>query len=131
MAQDETQQLHRQILIETLGSVLWFLLDGFWMLDLPLVAKALVLPTLGVNLLVFRYTHRSVSQLSVVAAMNAWLLMNIFWMFGEIDEKPAFLTAARGMFALGVTLLVVAFARDAADPSRRSQLLLHFRRLRM
>ena len=131
MAQDDTQQLHRQILVETLGSVLWFMLDGFWMLDLPLAAKSLVLPTVAMNLLVFRYAGKSVSQYCVIAAMNAWLLMNIFWMFGDMDEKPAFLTAARSMFALGVVLLVLAFARDAADPSRRSQLLLHFRRLRM
>ena len=101
------------------------------MLDVPLAAKFLVLPTLAVNLLVFRYAQRSISQYSVVAAMNAWLLMNIFWMFGDMDGNVTFLMAARGMFGLGLILLIAGFARDAADPSRRSQLLLHFRRLRM
>lgn len=128
--QDEAQQLNRQILVETVGSVLWFLMDGFWMLNLAVAAKAMVLPTLVVNLLVFRYAKRSLSQYSVVAAMNSWLLMNICWMVGDLDKDPKPIAAARVMFALGMVLLAVAAGRDASHPERPTKVLAHFRRVR-
>jgi hypothetical protein len=128
--QDDREQLNRQILVETIGSVLWFLMDGFWMLNLASAAKGMILPTLVVNLLVFRYAKRSLSQYSVVAAMNSWLLMNICWMVSDLDKNPKPLAAAKVMFALGIVLLAVAWGREASDPERLTKVMSHFRRLR-
>ena len=119
------------VLVETIGSVLWFLMDGFWMLNQALPAKAMVLPTLGVNLWVFRYTKRSFTQYAVVAAMNSWLFMNICWMIGDLDKDPKPLVVARAMFALGMLLLVLAVGRNAMHPERLTKALAHFRRLRI
>jgi hypothetical protein len=91
----------------------------------------MVLPTLVVNALVFRYTARSFSAYAVVAAMNSWLLMNIFWMVGDLDKDPVPLAAARAMFALGMVLLLLAVAKDATNPKRLTKVLAHFRRLRI
>ena len=125
-----SHELDKQILVETFGSVLWFVMDGLWMLNQALLAKAMVLPTLAVNLFVFRYTKRSFSQFAVVAAMNAWLLMNIFWMIGDLDKAPQFLEFARAMFASGLILLGLAIGRDSMHPERLTKLLARFRRLR-
>ena len=113
--------------METAGSVLWFAMDGLWMLNAAGPAKAMVVPTLAMNLLVFRYTRRALSQVAVVAAMNAWLLMNICWMVGDLDKDPRALAAARVLFGLGIVLLVVAVGRGASRP----EVLARFRRLRM
>ena len=124
-------QQDKLVLIETVGSVLWFIMDGLWMLNQALPAKAIVLPTLAINLLAFRYTKRSFSQYAVVAAMNSWLLMNICWMVGDLDKDPRPVTVARVMFAVGVVLLTLAVGRDAMHPKRLTKVLCHFRRLRI
>jgi hypothetical protein len=124
-------ELDKQVLVETIGSVLWFVMDGLWMLNQASPAKAMVLPTLAVNLFVFRYTKRSFSQFAIVAAMNAWLLMNIFWMVGDLDKNPRLIEFARALFGLGLVLLVLAIGRDAANPEALAKLLTRFRRLRV
>ena len=124
-------QHERLVLTETIGSVLWFLMDGFWMLALSGPAKAMVLPTLAVNLFVFRYTKRSFSQIAVVSAMNCWLLMNIFWMISDLDKDPRLMIVAQALFGLGILLLVAVVVRNAARGERLTQVLAHFRRLRV
>ena len=125
------EQQDKLVLVETIGSVLWFIMDGFWMLNQAFAAKAMVIPTFVVNLLVFRYTKRSFSQYSVLAAMNSWLLMNVCWMVGDLDKDPRPITAARVLFALGIGLLGLAVGRDAMHPERLTKVLAHFRRLRI
>ena len=125
------EQQEKLVLVETVGSVLWFIMDGFWMLNQAMPAKTMVSPTLFVNLLVFRYTKHSFSQFCVVAAMNSWLVMNICWMVGDLDKDPRPVAVARIMFALGMLLLAMAVARDAMHPERLPKVLARFRRLRI
>jgi hypothetical protein len=127
---DGTDQRDKLAFAETIGSVLWFVMDGFWMLELALAAKAMVLPTLIVNLLAFRFAKRSFGQLSVVAAMNCWLVMNIFWMLGDLAKDPRPIAVARVMFVLGIVLLGLAVAWGATRPERLTTVLAHFRRFR-
>ena len=124
-ARDRRDQL---ALTETIGSVLWFVMDGFWMLNLALPARLMVLPTLAVNLWVFRYTKRSLGQVCVVAAMNSWLVMNILWMLGDLAKDPRPVEAARVLFALGIVLLVLAVVRGGEGLTK---VLARFRRLRI
>ena len=124
-------QRHKLALTETVGSVLWFVMDGFWLLDQALPAKVMVLPTLTINLLVFRFTKRSFSHMSVAAAMNAWLVMNTFWMIGDLDKNARLVAIARGMFVVGLVLLGLAVARDATRPEGLTKVLASFRRLRI
>ena len=123
-------QRDKLVLTETIGSVLWFVMDGMWMLNQSVPAKIMVVPTLAMNLYVFRFTRRSFSQISVVAAMNSWLIMNIFWMIGDLDKDPGPVSIARFMFLLGMVLLALAVGRDAARPERLAKVLAHFRRFR-
>ena len=128
---DVADQRDKLALTETIGSVLWFVMDGFWMLNQTLPAKSMVLPTLAVNLFVFRFTKRSFGQMSVVAAMNSWLIMNIFWMLGDLDRNPKLVAVARVLFALGIVLLVSAIGWGATRPERLTKVLAHFRRFRI
>ena len=124
-------QLDKQVLVETIGSILWFVMDGFWMLNQAIPAKAMIVPIILVNLFVFRYTKPSLSPYAVVAAMNSWLVMNICWMVGDLDKNPAPVAIARGTFLLGMAFLVLAVAKDAGNPERLAKVLAHFRRLRI
>jgi hypothetical protein len=128
---ESTDQRDKLSLTETIGSVLWFVMDGFWMLNLAVPAKVMILPTLVVNLFVFRYTKRSFSQLSVVAAMNSWLVMNIFWMIGDLDRDPKLIAVARVLFVLGIVLLALAIGWGATRPEGLTRVLAPFRRFRV
>jgi hypothetical protein len=105
-------------------------MDGFWMLNQALAAKTMILPTLVVNLLVFKFARQSFSQFAVVAAMNCWLAMNICWMVGDIDKDPKPVAVARWMFVLGLVFLGFGVGRDATQPDRLKTVLARFRRLR-
>jgi hypothetical protein len=129
--EDVTDQRDNLALTETIGSVLWFVMDGFWMLNQALPAKAMVLPTLAVNLFVFRFTKRTFGQMAVVAAMNSWLVMNILWMLGDLagDRRP--IAVARVFFVLGIVLLGAAVGWSATRPDGLTKALGHFRRFRV
>ena len=121
----------KMMLVETIGSVLWFVMDGLWMLNQGGGAKGMIAPALAVNLYVYRYTPRSFSQFAVVSAMNSWLLMNVFWMVGDLDKDARALGWARVFFVAGMVLLAAAVGRNALHPERLGKVLAPFRRLRV
>jgi hypothetical protein len=68
--------------------------------------------------------------MSVVAAMNSWLVMNILWVVGDLDKDPRPVAVARVLFVLGMVFLALAVGRDATRPERLTKVLARFRRLR-
>lgn len=116
---------------ETLGSVLWLLMDGGWMLGWEVAAFALILPCVAANLMVFRHTPRVVPVLAVTAAMNCWLGMNVIWMVADLRGMPSLLVVARVFLAAGCGLLLFAFSASRWRPDARAALLARFRRLRV
>lgn len=116
---------------ETLGSVLWLLMDGGWMLGWDVAAFALILPCVAANLMVFRHTPRFPAILAVTAAMNCWLGMNVFWMVADLREIPSLLIVARVFLAVACGLLLFAFSSSRWRPEARKAVLARFRRLRI
>jgi hypothetical protein len=125
------QEQEKLVLTETIGSVLWFVMDGCWMMNQALLAKAMIGPTAAINLLVFRYTRRSFAHIAVVAAMNSWLAMNVLWMLGDLDKDPRYIAVARMMFMFGIGLLAMAVGRSGMQAGNLTRVLSHFRRLRI
>jgi hypothetical protein len=121
----------RLVVLETVGSLFWFLMDGCWMLGLGGLARALAVPTVATQLVAFRYTHRSLVELAITGSVNCWVAMNVFWMFGDLDDRPDLFAAARFAFAAGVGLLVLAAVRARSAGALLKQALGRFRRLRM
>ena len=62
---------------DTTGSIMWFLMDGFWMMQWYWAAHLLIVPTLLANLITFRFIRFTTSQVFLTAAMNSWLLTNV------------------------------------------------------
>jgi hypothetical protein len=121
----------RLVQVETAASVLWFVMDGCWMMGLATAARALALPALATQLYAFRYTERALEALAVTASVNCWLLMNVFWMFADLGGEPALLAAARVAFGAGVLLLAMAAARERSAAGLLERALTRFRRLRV
>jgi hypothetical protein len=63
--------------------------------------------------------------------MNCWLVMNIFWMLGDLAKDPRPIAVARVLFVLGSVLLGLAVAWGAMRPERLTKILAHFRRFRV
>ena len=90
--QVETQKKDRDDKLaewEVIGSILWFTLDGFWLFELKECVYVFVIPTVLANLMVFRYTKKSVPQMSITAAMAAWVLMNTLWIIADFNDYAA------------------------------------------
>jgi hypothetical protein len=121
----------RMLFWETLGSVLWLLMDACWMLGWAFPAAALIAPCLAANLMVFRYTPRTWAIMAVTASMNCWLAMNVVWMVGDLWAVPVLLSAARVFLAVACALLLFAFSHSRWRPEAREAVLAGFRRLRI
>jgi hypothetical protein len=127
----ETDSARRLAVLESIGSLFWFLMDGCWMLGLGGLARALALPTVATQLVALRHTPRSVVELAITGSINCWVLMNVFWMFGDLDDRPGLLTAARFAFAAGLGLLSLAALHARSTAELRKRALVRFRRLRL
>ena len=126
----DTDRARRVVVLETVGSLFWFLMDGCWMMGLGGPARVLALPTVAAQLIAFRHTPRSVVELAVTGSVNCWVLMNVFWMFGDLDDRSGMFTAARVAFAAGLGLLILAALHAGSAADLRKRALMRFRRLR-
>ena len=127
----ETDRARHLAVLETIGSLFWFLMDGCWMLGLDGPARVLALPTVATQLIAFRHTPGSVVEMAITGSVNCWVLMNVFWMFGDLDGRPWLLTAARLAFVAGPGLLSLAALHARSTAELRKRALARFRRLRL
>lgn len=117
------------VLVETAGSVAWFAMDASWMLNIPTLAVALAIPTLALNLLVFRYLTRTWASWLVAGAMAAWACMNILWMAHDLKLTAWGLEAGKAFLVLGVLMLVAAVCVGRTEAL--ALVATRFRRLRL
>ncbi|HXV26839.1 MAG TPA: hypothetical protein VD862_02350 [Candidatus Paceibacterota bacterium] len=115
---------------ETVGSVLWFLMDACWMLEWSGAARLLIAPTVVPNLWAFRYTERSPAALAITAAMNSWLAMNCCWMVADLGGPPVLLTLARVFLGAGIVLIAFSVIVTLRERQSLLTILGRFRRFR-
>lgn len=119
----------RLIAVETAGSIAWFAMDASWMLGVRLAAAALAVPTLVLNVLVFRFAPRAWVSWLVSGAMTAWACMNVLWMAHDFRMIDWGLVASKGCLGFGAALLTGAIIVGRSDALRL--LYVRFRRLRL
>ena len=116
-------------MVETAGSIAWFTMDACWMLGAESLALVLAVPTIILNLVVFRYLRRTWPSGLVSGAMVAWACMNVLWMLHDFRHIGWCLVAGKVFLALGVLLIVVAVLLGRSEALRT--LFARFRRLRL
>jgi hypothetical protein len=117
------------VMVETAGSVAWFAMDASWMMSSRAFAVALAVPTLLLNLLVFRFLTRAWASWLVAGAMAAWACMNVLWMASDLKLVAWGLDAGKAFLLLGVLMLVAAVCADRSEAL--SLVAARFRRLRL
>lgn len=118
-------------LFESLGSVLWLLLDGFWMLEWSTPVAVLVIPTILCNLTTLAYVERANNSRVAVLIVNAWLLMNVFWILADMYSFSSGLIYAKILFGLSVGLLLFGMIRNRGYRHYVFLVFYRFRRFRM
>lgn len=98
-------------LFETLGTVFWFLMDGFWMLGWPITAGVLIGPAIITNLAAIFYIERSDGSVWATLAVNSWLWMNIHWMAADLYSLNITIIYAKVFFWAGVVLLLIGLIK--------------------
>ena len=96
---------------ETGGSVFWFLADACWLFEWETALLIFSIPTIVLNVLVFRHIEKTWANICVTAAMNSWVLMNIFWALGDLHSSAQSVELAKAFFVLGLVFLFLAPAK--------------------
>lgn len=117
------------VLAETAGSVAWFAMDACWMLGARSLALALAVPTILLNVLVFRFVDRSWASWLVAGAMTAWSCMNVLWMAYDFKMVEWGLAGGKAFLALGALMLLAAIVVGRSEAI--ALLAARFRRLRL
>lgn len=119
------------VVVETISSVCWFLMDASWMFTLYDLAKVMALLTIVTSLWVFRYTERTWSDMLVTASVACWACMNVLWMLNDSKMIDWGLKVAAGFFFGGAICLVAAFFCARNHKDILDQIIARFRRLRI
>lgn len=116
---------------ETNITLLWFLMDGLWMMGWKIIPAILVFPAAALGCLIFLYADRTPRFLAITIAGSTWMFMDICWMIGENFEIGTFNILSHIMF--WITFLCLAYSLTKSKDYRESvtEVLSGFRRVRI
>jgi len=130
-----TDREKKFIFIETLGSVLWLIMDRCWIQEDAQLAMWLAYPAIFVNFISFFYVEKRVVFLYISLVTNFWVLMDVFGMFGEFKEIGNFYLISDLFFLSSMVLVCLVFLRFFSSDKSEIELLFFalskFRRLRV
>ena len=122
--------------IEVTNSILWFLMDGCWMMGIyhPAIVLA-VLAVLSALLLTVREfdhdIHENAEKPHTAANLFAnlgillWIVMNALWIIGDVVPQPLLMTYAKISFFSGIVMIALAVRETGVD-----QAIAKFKRFR-
>lgn len=116
---------------ETNVTLLWFLMDGLWMMGWKVVPAILAFPASLLACLIFVYADRTPRILAIIIAGSTWLFMDVCWMIGENFRLEIFNNLSHGMF--WTTFICLAYGLTKSKDYREGILetLSGFRRIRV
>lgn len=87
--------------LETIGTILWLIMDFVWMCGFAEVAICLSVPVAFIMVLAcIKYEGTTASELYSLNASVCWIGMNSLWIMNEITEKEQYLFAAKITFLI-------------------------------
>ena len=115
-------------ILEILCVFLWFLLDGFWLMEWRTATYVFsgfaILAAIGM----FFYVKRQRTIVLIACADTSWLILNILWAIGDLSHVKEATQIAKVLFGVGILFCVIAFA--SSDPGKKMSVLV-LRRLRI
>jgi hypothetical protein len=108
-------------ILEILCVFVWFLLDGFWLLEWKYLTYAFSVIAVATALLMFRFIKKERVIVLVACADTSWLILNILWAIGDLSKIQQALFAAKILFLIGGIFCFIAFC--ASEASKRLHVL--------
>src|SRR3989344_3346204 len=103
---------------ETNVTLLWFLMDGLWMMGFRVLPAILAFPAVAVGCITLLYADKTPRLLAVTIAGSTWMFMDICWMIGENFQIDVFHILSRTMF--WTTLVCLAYSLTKTREYRQS-----------
>lgn len=101
-------------IVDGLNSAMWFLMDGCYLFEWKTGAYLLILPVILSAIFSLFSGEKRADVFFATLALNIWILMNCFWLVGDLEAIPVLIIVAKILFFVGV-LLVVASMILAGD----------------
>lgn len=116
---------------ETNVTLLWFLMDGLWMMGFEILPVIIAVPAVIIGCLIFVYADKTPHLLAVVVAGSTWMFMDVSWMVSENFEIKWLYILSCIMF--WTTFLCLAYSVIKSKNYRESayETLSGFRRMKI
>lgn len=116
---------------ETNITLLWFLMDGLWMMGWKIIPAILAFPAVVLGCIVLIYADKTPRLLGITIAGSTWMFMDICWMIGENFEIGTFNILSHIM--LWITFLCLVYGCTKSKDYRESvtEVLSRFRRIKI
>lgn len=101
---------------------LWFLLDGFWLMEWKTLTYVFSAFSIATALLMFRFIRRERVIVLIACADTSWLFLNVLWAIGDLSKVHPALVAAKALFFVGGGFCCAAFC--ATEARKRLHLLI-------
>ena len=93
-----------------LNSALWFLMDGFYLFGWNTGAYILIIPVISTAVFSLFSGEKRADVFFSTLALNCWILMNCFWLVGDMGAMPSLLLTAKVLFFIGLLLVSISIA---------------------
>lgn len=115
---------------ETSTTLLWFLMDGLWMMGFKILSAIIALPAVIAACLVLIYASKTPHLLAIVAG-STWLFMDICWMIGENFKINWLHMTSKVMFWITFLFLVYGLTKSRNYRESVFEVLSGFRRFKI
>lgn len=119
----------RFVRYEVLTTILWFGLDSSWLFEWRWAANILAVAAVLAAILTTVHAERSFGDLAVAFGILGWVLMNAFWVTGDMNKLPWAVLPAKVCAAFVFVCLAVAVASSRLG-RETAGVLKKFRRVR-
>lgn len=93
---------------DSVNSVLWFCMDASWLMGWKFSAYILIVPVIITGVLTLVSTEKRADVFFSIFALNCWILMNAFWMVGDIESMPSLLVCSKVFFGIGFFCIILS-----------------------
>jgi hypothetical protein len=95
-------------IVDGLNSALWFLMDGCYLFGWNTSAYFLITPVIATAMFSLLSGEKRADVFFSTLALNCWVLMNCFWLVGDMETIPVLITVAKVLFFVGAALVVMS-----------------------
>ena len=112
---EQDVKLTKSEIYESIGSVFWLLMDFGWFKELEIITLLLIPPTILSHILALFLVERRFVYVSLMSAVNFWVIANAFWIIADLKSIPTLNLTAEIFFWLAMALTAMTLIKMAKE----------------